>query len=77
MHLQVDGRSLAGLSNHAAVDVLRATGQVVRLRLARYLRGPKYEQLQQAIANSELKTTPTTPNPPRAQVSTSPPLPRL
>ncbi|XP_042870692.1 multiple PDZ domain protein-like isoform X4 [Penaeus japonicus] len=66
--VQVDGRSLAGLSNHAAVDVLRATGQVVRLRLARYLRGPKYEQLQQAIANSELKTTPTTPNPPRAQV---------
>ncbi|KAK4321510.1 hypothetical protein Pmani_007685, partial [Petrolisthes manimaculis] len=59
-------RSLSGLSNHAAVEVLRGTGQVVRLRLARYLRGPKYEQLQQAIANSELKTTPTTPNPPRA-----------
>ncbi|XP_069994007.1 multiple PDZ domain protein isoform X16 [Penaeus vannamei] len=70
--VQVDGRSLAGLSNHAAVDVLRATGQVVRLRLARYLRGPKYEQLQQAIANSELKTTPTTPNPPRAQMGELP-----
>ncbi|XP_063871679.1 multiple PDZ domain protein-like isoform X4 [Scylla paramamosain] len=66
--VEVDGRSLAGLSNHAAVDVLRATGQIVHLRLARYLRGPKYEQLQQAIANSELKTTPTTPNPPRAPV---------
>lgn len=70
--VEVDGRSLAGLSNHAAVDVLRATGQVVHLRLARYLRGPKYEQLQQAIANSELKTTPTTPNPPRAPLGDLP-----
>nr|XP_045621900.1 patj homolog [Procambarus clarkii] len=70
--VQVDGQSLSGLSNHAAVDVLRATGQVVRLRLARYLRGPKYEQLQQAIANSELKTTPTTPNPPRAPLGELP-----
>ncbi|KAK8394137.1 hypothetical protein O3P69_006375 [Scylla paramamosain] len=70
--VEVDGRSLAGLSNHAAVDVLRATGQIVHLRLARYLRGPKYEQLQQAIANSELKTTPTTPNPPRAPLGDLP-----
>ncbi|CAL4121137.1 unnamed protein product, partial [Meganyctiphanes norvegica] len=69
LHIQVDGTSLSGLSNHAAVDVLRATGAVVHLRLARYLRGPKYEQLQQAIANSELKTTPTTPNPPRAPLN--------
>ena len=60
---------MSGLSNHSAVDVLRSTGQLVQLQLARYLRGPKYEQLQQAIANSELKTTPTTPNPPRAPVS--------
>ena len=34
----------------------------MELRLARYLRGPKYEQLQQAIANSEMRTTPGTPN---------------
>ena len=57
----MDGTSLSGLSNHRAVDVLRATGSCVTLRLARYLRGPKYEQLQQAIANSEMRTTPGTP----------------
>lgn len=60
--MQVDGQSLQGFNNHQAVEVLRATGQCVRLRLERYLRGPKFEQLQQAIANSELK--PPTPNSP-------------
>ncbi|KAG8223742.1 hypothetical protein J437_LFUL003107 [Ladona fulva] len=50
----VDGRSLQGYTNHGAVEVLRGTGRTVRLCLERYLRGPKYEQLQQAIANSEL-----------------------
>lgn len=45
----MDGRSLQGYTNHEAVEVLRNTGKVVRLVLVRYLRGPKYEQLQQAI----------------------------
>lgn len=52
---QVDGKSLQGLTNHEAVELLRSTGQVVNLSLERYLRGPKYEQLQLAIANSEAK----------------------
>ena len=46
---------MQGLTNHEAVDILRATGQVVNLSLERYLRGPKFEQLQLAIANSEEK----------------------
>lgn len=46
------------------LQVLRATGKVVKLSLERYLRGPKFEQLQQAIAASELK--PPTPNSPSA-----------
>lgn len=46
------------------MDLLRATGQTVQLTLERYLRGPKFEQLQQAIANQELK--PPTPNSPSA-----------
>ncbi|GAB6026518.1 hypothetical protein CHUAL_012941 [Chamberlinius hualienensis] len=50
--VEVDGRSLRGYTNHEAVEVLRNTGKVVCLRLVRYLRGPKYEQLQQAIAAS-------------------------
>ncbi|XP_039276607.1 multiple PDZ domain protein isoform X4 [Nilaparvata lugens] len=62
--VEVDGQSLQGYTNHEAVEVLRATGQTVCLCLERYLRGPKFEQLQQAIANSELK--PPTPNSPSA-----------
>nr|CAD7568645.1 unnamed protein product [Timema californicum] len=63
-HYFVDDQSLQGYTNHQAVDVLRSTGQVVTLCLERYLRGPKFEQLQQAIANSELK--PPTPSSPSA-----------
>lgn len=51
----VDGRSLQGYTNHEAVEVLRSSGNVVTLCLERYLRGPKYEQLQMAIAANELK----------------------
>ncbi|KAJ8674602.1 hypothetical protein QAD02_005864, partial [Eretmocerus hayati] len=53
--VEVNGHSLQGYSNHEAVEVLRSTGQTVTLCLERYLRGPKYEQLQQAIAASELR----------------------
>ncbi|XP_041975812.1 patj homolog [Aricia agestis] len=49
----VDGVSLAGKSNQRAVDALKQSGAVVTLQLERYLRGPKYEQLQQAIAAGE------------------------
>ncbi|XP_065205069.1 multiple PDZ domain protein-like isoform X4 [Planococcus citri] len=55
--VEVDNRSLQGLTNHEAVEVLRSTGQIVILSLERYLRGPKFEQLQLAIANSESKPT--------------------
>lgn len=57
--IEVDNQSLQGFSNHQAVEVLKKSGTVVSLRLERYLRGPKYEQLQQAIAANEMK--PTTP----------------
>lgn len=53
--VEVDGHSLQGYTNHEAVEVLRRTGQTVTLCLERYLRGPKFEQLQQAIAASELR----------------------
>ena len=33
--------------------MLRSTGQTVKLKLIRYVRGLKFEQLQQAIANSQ------------------------
>jgi multiple PDZ domain protein len=50
--IEVDGQSLTGYSNHKAVELLRSTGAEVTLTIARYLRGPKYEQLQLAIANA-------------------------
>ena len=57
--IEVDGQSLQGFSNHQAVDVLKQSGSIVKLCLERYLRGLKFEQLQQAIAANETK--PTTP----------------
>ncbi|XP_015791818.1 multiple PDZ domain protein isoform X2 [Tetranychus urticae] len=53
--IEVDGRSLYGYTNHQAVEVLRNTGKIVKLRLARYLRGTKYEQLQQAISDADME----------------------
>lgn len=70
--IEVDHQSLQGYSNHQAVEVLKKSGQVVTLCLERYLRGPKFEQLQQAIAANELKpSTPGTP-PPLPPLSTRP-----
>ncbi|KAH8296018.1 hypothetical protein KR054_000561 [Drosophila jambulina] len=62
--IEVDGQSLQGYSNHQAVELLKKSGQVVNLRLERYLRGPKFEQLQQAIAaNDKLPSSaPGTPS---------------
>lgn len=58
--IEVDNQSLQGFTNHQAVEVLKKSGMVVSLCLERYLRGPKYDQLQQAIAANELK--PQTPS---------------
>ncbi|KAH8408113.1 hypothetical protein KR222_008856 [Zaprionus bogoriensis] len=63
--IEVDGQSLQGYSNHQAVELLKKSGQVVNLRLERYLRGPKYEQLQQAIAaNANEKLPSSSPGTP-------------
>ncbi|KAL4712635.1 hypothetical protein ACJJTC_007932 [Scirpophaga incertulas] len=59
----VDGVSLTGKSNQRAVDALKQSGNVVTLELERYLRGPKFEQLQQAIAAGESATSATPHNP--------------
>lgn len=57
--IEVDGQSLQGFSNHQAVDVLKQSGNIVTLVLERYLRGLKFEQLQQAIAANEISKPPT------------------
>ncbi|KAJ8305992.1 hypothetical protein KUTeg_016537 [Tegillarca granosa] len=48
--IEVDGQMLHGFTNHQAVEVLRNTGQMVHLKLARYQHGPKFEKLQQYLA---------------------------
>lgn len=73
---QVDGQSLRGFNNHQAVEVLRNTGQVVKLTLARYLRGPKFDQLQQAMAEGAGRpASPPGVAPPPAPLSPPPQLP--
>lgn len=68
--IEVDQQPLQGYSNHQAVEVLKKSGAVVRLCLERYLRGPKFEQLQQAIAANETTAAvkqATLPRPPSGQ----------
>lgn len=55
----VDGRSLAGSTNHQAVELLRNTDIAVRLTLERFLRGRKYEHLQVALTEVKEATRAT------------------
>lgn len=75
--IEVDGQSLFGFTNHQAVEVLRKSGKIVNLKLARYLRGTKYEQLQQAIASTDIPTNVHTtqhhPSPPPKPAFIPPP----
>lgn len=57
--IEVDGISLADKSNPQAVEILRNTDISVHLVLERYLRGPKFEQLQLAIFNENRPSSPT------------------
>jgi hypothetical protein len=57
---------LSGFSNHQAVEILKQTGNVVQLKIIRYLRGLKFQELQEGMANAETPSspyrfTPTTP----------------
>ncbi|KAL1514024.1 hypothetical protein ABEB36_003351 [Hypothenemus hampei] len=60
--IEVDGKPLSDLTNHEAVKVLKETGDVVKLTFERYLRGPKFEQLQEALA-SQKKRNKSPPSP--------------
>ncbi|XP_019881918.1 patj homolog isoform X2 [Aethina tumida] len=61
--VEVDGQPLQEFTNHEAVEKLKQTGDEVVLTLERYLRGPKYEHLQEALASQEHKdTSPASPS---------------
>ena len=51
--IAVDGRSLAGVSNYQAVEILKNTNIAVNLTLERFLRGRKYEHLQVALVDGK------------------------
>ena len=64
--IEVDGKSLLEFTNHEAVEVLRNTGKVVSIKLARYLKGNKFDRLQLAINSADFNVVkpliPTKPN---------------
>lgn len=51
--VEVDSQSLHGFTNYEAVEILKQTTDKVTLTFERYLRGPKYEQLIEALAIQE------------------------
>ena len=59
---EVNGTSLSGRSNQEAVEILKTTGSVVKLTIVRYLRGLKFEELQDGIKAANVPT-PTSPFP--------------
>lgn len=59
---EVNGASLTGITNQEAVDILKHTGATVKLKIVRYLRGLKFEELQDGIKAANA-TTPSSPFP--------------
>ncbi|XP_045474959.1 patj homolog isoform X3 [Harmonia axyridis] len=51
--IEVDGESIESCSNHEAVEKLKKTGDIVKLTFERFLRGPKFEHLREALASQE------------------------
>lgn len=64
----VDGKTLAGVTNHQAVEMLRNTDIAVRLKLERFLRGRKFEHLQ--VALTETKESKPLSLPPSPSITT-------
>ena len=58
----MDDIQLAGYTNQEAVEILKRTGTVVKLSIVRYLRGLKFEELQEGITQANV-ATPTSPYP--------------
>ncbi|XP_058443793.1 patj homolog isoform X1 [Malaya genurostris] len=59
----VDGKSLSGVTNHQAVELLRNTDIAVKLSLERFLRGRKYEHLQVALIDTSSASANAASNP--------------
>lgn len=64
----VDSKTLSGVTNHQAVELLRNTDICVRLTLERFLRGRKFEHLQ--VALTEAKESRSLSLPPSPSIAT-------
>ncbi|XP_017776583.1 PREDICTED: patj homolog [Nicrophorus vespilloides] len=64
--VEVDGECLHECTNYEAVEKLKQSGSCVKLTFERYLRGPKFEHLQEALASTETKDA----SPPSPSVTT-------
>ena len=69
---EVNGTSLSGKTNQEAVEILKNTEDIVYLTIVRYLRGLKFEELQEGIKVANVPTptspyaqTPVTEEPPK------------
>ena len=69
---EVNGTSLSGKTNQEAVEILKNTEEIVYLTIVRYLRGLKFEELQEGIKVANVPTptspyaqTPVTDEPPK------------
>lgn len=51
--IEVDNKSIIGLTNKDAVNILRCTGDTVSLKFERFLRGPCFEFLQNAFTSCD------------------------
>ena len=67
---KVDGVPLSGFTNQQAVEILKKTGAVVKLSVVRFLRGLKFEELQDGIDQADV-VTPSSPPPPSHNTETS------
>lgn len=50
--IEVDGRSLYRYNNMQAVDLLRSTSTKVKLKLARYMKGNKYDKINEGVISA-------------------------
>ncbi|XP_050311280.1 inaD-like protein isoform X2 [Anthonomus grandis grandis] len=69
--VEVNETSMVNFTNHQAVEYLKHSGPMVKIKFERYLRGPKYEQLQQAIKADELRA----PSPTSLTITSLPKVP--
>lgn len=50
--IEVDGQSLYRYNNMQAVDLLRSTSTKVKLKLARYMKGNKYDKINEGVISA-------------------------